>query len=1169
MLKLITRRNCHFGIKDNAQRSVKVFANCRITKNHYSCSKANRVKINFSQGQYCENQSCSAIVSVNKNKDHDKSIKEWNVISFILLAVGVMGYVLVNNKASADEDADESKIDGNSLQSKEELDGLSLRLTEGLPAPVENYVDLQGKKELLDEKLKNEDIIVISGAGGMGKSTLATQYGNECQQRKDTQVIWIKGTQIEEEFFRLGEILGIATQGLGSEMIRNLVYGNLESLFKNKHLLFIFDNVETQEKIAKYLINIPTTAKVIITARNDDLLVGIKAIKVKGFNKEEASFYLKATLKVSEGESKEIINTVSESPFRLSVVVAYLKNHPLMKVEEFIKIYLRYKENAISNEEIYPEVEMVFGDLKNKSPQGWEMLKYLAYMDAEGVMESFIREITKQTRDELEEAINNLRELSLIKIVHSENEITLKITHRIVQGETKKALVEEDDTQIVKILEKLISELNKVMLEVDRNPEKWKEASQWIKHGEVVMEEVKKNNISFIERKEVAIKLAAYNYYIKSNYKEAIKYWEEVLECEIKLYPGNHPDVANSLNHLGMAYQDLRGEENVRRGLEYIEEGLKMRQALYPGNHPDLARSLNNVGRAYAALEGEENMRQGLGYLEEGLKMMQALYPGNHPDLALSLSTVGSAYNELGGEENMRRGLEYLEEGLKMMQAFYLGNHPDSAESLSTIGMAYRDLGGEENVRRGLEYLEEGLKMSQAFYPGNHPSVANLLNNVGLAYRDLGGEENMRQGLGYLEEGLKMSQAFYPGNHPSVANSLNNVGMAYRDLGGEENVRRGLGYLEEGLKMSQAFYPGNHPSVANSLNNVGLAYRDLGGEENVRQGLGYLEEGLKMSQALYPGNHPSVANLLNNVGMAYQDLGGEENVRRGLEYLEEVLKMSQALYPGNHPDLARSLNNVGLAYQALGGEENVRQGLEYLEEGLKMSQALYPGNHPDLARSLNNVGLAYQALGGEENVRQGLGYLEEGLKMSQALYSGNHLSVANLLNNVGMAYRDLGGEENVRQGLEYLEEGLKMSQAFYPGNHPSVAASLNNVGLAYRDLGGEENVRQGSEYLEEGLKMSQALYPGNHPDFVKKDNRSLLIKTLRSFTSQRRVVRDRNYYWDVNRKRKNFSVPSDCKNNDPYKGMGQWNIVYFFLLVIGMTGYVLVNSKANADEEKK
>lgn len=471
---------------------IRAFTSGRNVAKDNNYLEVNRRRIKFFQEPDYHNKNCSEIVSVNKNNDHYKSMKEWSVVSFFLLIVGVMGYVLVNSKASADQEEAEDKIGDNSLQSQEGLNAITTQLSEMLPSPIENYVDLQNKRELLDERLKGKDIVLISGAGGMGKSTLAVQYGNECKQRGDGEVIWIKGTQIEEEFFRLAGALGVKTNGLSSEMIRNLVYGNLEARFEKKRILFIFDNVETKERIEKYLINLPRTGKVIITARNEDLLEGIQPIRIKGFKKEEGSFYLREAIKTSKEEAETIITVVGESPFRLSVIVAYLKTHHLISVSEFLEIYLRTKKGHSQNAEIYPEVEMLFRNLKKDSPKAWELLKYLAYMDAEGVSIGLIADITNQTIKELEESVSKIRELSLVKA----NERKVKVTHRIIQEETKKALIEEDSKQVLKILKKLIIEIEKIFPKVTYDPENWETATELVNHARILIQEAKERNLA-------------------------------------------------------------------------------------------------------------------------------------------------------------------------------------------------------------------------------------------------------------------------------------------------------------------------------------------------------------------------------------------------------------------------------------------------------------------------------------------------------------------------------------------------------------------------------------------------------------------------------------------------------------------------------------------------
>ncbi len=825
MLKQLISRNYHFAKKNTAQILNKVLTNYRkIRRNDPYCLEVNKRRIGFSLGSDYQNQDCNEIIKANKNNDPYKSIEEWNVVSYFLLMVGIIGYLLVNNKASSDAEEDDNKIDGSDLQLREKLRRLSIKLVEGLPEPVENYVDFQGKKELLDEELKKQDIIVISGTGGMGKSTLVAQYAHEYQQRGYMQAIWIKGTQIEEEFFRLAVLLEIETNGLDSELIRNLVYGNLQMLFGRSQILFIFDNVETREKIEKHLINLPNTAKVIITARNESLLDGIKTLRVEGFKKEEAIFYLKKGLKISEEDAEKMIHVVGESPFRLSQVAAYVKNYPLKSIDELTQKYLQILKGYGANEEIYPEVEMLFRNLKEDSPRAWELLKYLAYLDAEGVSVGLIGTIMDQTVNELEEAINKLKELSLVQA----NERKVKVTHRIVQGETKKALNEEDKSQCQKILDKLLQVVDREFPKVNANPDNWKEVMEIIGHAKMLIEETKEVNQTIASRTSLLSKIGAYFYYINFNYKEAINYWEELLNNERNIHTEDHQDVANSLDNIGLAYKNLGGAENVKIGLQYLEASLKMRQVLFSGKHADVASSLNNVGATYEALGGEENAKKGIQYQKASLIMLQELYPGNHPDVASALNNVGLAYKCLGGEEDVKKGLQYQEASLKMMQELYPGNHPHVAILLSNVGRAYKNLGGEENVKKGLQYLEISLKMLQELYSGQHPDIAISLNNVGRAYEALGGDENVKKGLQYQEASLKMMQVLYSDNHPNVATLLGNVGKAYNNLKGEENLKKGLQYLEASLKMTQKLFPDNHPDVAKSLNNVGIGYQKLG-----------------------------------------------------------------------------------------------------------------------------------------------------------------------------------------------------------------------------------------------------------------------------------------------------------------------------------------------------
>ena len=63
--------------------------------------------------------------------------------------------------------------------------------------------------------------------------------------------------------------------------------------------------------------------------------------------------------------------------------------------------------------------------------------------------------------------------------------------------------------------------------------------------------------------------------------------------AEAKLGP-DHPDVATSLNNLGLVPKEGQGDLAGARA--HLERALKIREATLGPEHPDVAQSLNNLG---------------------------------------------------------------------------------------------------------------------------------------------------------------------------------------------------------------------------------------------------------------------------------------------------------------------------------------------------------------------------------------------------------------------------------------------------------------------------------------------------------------------------------------------------------------------------------------------
>ena len=85
-----------------------------------------------------------------------------------------------------------------------------------------------------------------------------------------------------------------------------------------------------------------------------------------------------------------------------------------------------------------------------------------------------------------------------------------------------------------------------------------------------------------------------------------------------------------------------------------------MHCALFKDNHPNVAWSLNNVGVAYEKLGKYE---LALEYVQGALQMYRTQFKGDHPDVAWSLNCLGVAYEKLGKYDKV---LEHSQQALQM-----------------------------------------------------------------------------------------------------------------------------------------------------------------------------------------------------------------------------------------------------------------------------------------------------------------------------------------------------------------------------------------------------------------------------------------------------------------------------------------------------------------------
>ncbi len=135
-------------------------------------------------------------------------------------------------------------------------------------------------KRNIEDKMFTEFIkhrlVCLSGMPGVGKSTLAIEFGYHRTKSSSATVRFFKASsvaKVTEDYIGLAKDLQITDEneenrirGVNSKLTK------LTKLVENKPILFVFDNVEDYKDVEKYISNLPERVSVLLTVRSKEII---------------------------------------------------------------------------------------------------------------------------------------------------------------------------------------------------------------------------------------------------------------------------------------------------------------------------------------------------------------------------------------------------------------------------------------------------------------------------------------------------------------------------------------------------------------------------------------------------------------------------------------------------------------------------------------------------------------------------------------------------------------------------------------------------------------------------------------------------------------------------------------------------------------------------------
>jgi len=464
-------------------------------------------------------------------------------------------------------------------------------------------------------------------------------------------------------------------------------------------------------------------------------------------------------------------------------------------------------------------------------------------------------------------------------------------------------------------------------------------------------------------------------------YDKAIPLAERALAIREKALGVNHPDVAQSLNHLALLYQ-AKGE--YERAEPMFKRALAINEKALGAQHLDVTWPLNSLASLYH-LKGNYVRAQSLH--ERALAIREKVLGADHFIVAQSLINLAYVHlsrGEYGRAESMfQRALAIYEKAMGV-------EHPYIAATLIYLADLYvikSDYGRAEPMyQRALAIYEKALGIE-------HLYVGTSLNHLAMLYQargDYGRAESLhRRALTIYEKALGTE-------HPETAAPLNSLASLYYFKG---DYGRAEPIYQRALAIREKAFGGEHYNVAMSLNNLALLYQNKGDYGRAEQ---MLQRALAIYEKALGKEHPEVGTLLNNLASLYYFKG---DYARAEPMFQRALNVMEKAFGPEHPHISASLNNLADLYRS---KDDYRRAEPLYQRALVIREKAFGSEHPDVGTSLNNLA-ELSAFKGDYAHAESLH--RRALAIYEKALGGEHPHVATSVSNLSLLYAIKGDYE--------------------------------------------------------------------------------------------------------------------------------------------------------------
>ena len=650
---------------------------------------------------------------------------------------------------------------------------------------------------------KQNQIAVINGMGGIGKTSLAEAY---VFQHFDeyAHIVWVEqtGDHMADAFVAdryLLDKLKITAEGKNSEDVFRFALKALQNLGSSQNLL-VLDNAT--DHLQQYLYDLPKPPHwhVLVTSR--DQMDDVHAIQLDFLDEGDAIalFQQECRIALDEQLVQELVTLVDYHTLSITLLAKTAKNYeaePQRLKAVFEKdlrtgVHLNHAKKEVQ-EAVKSYLTSIFRLGNLPEDQIW-LLQQFVCLPPEYHPYDLLKELIRPEgakADDFNVLLSNLTDHGWLLRQPDIRTPSWKM-HRLIAE-----VVREQHPPAVEDVLPLIEEVT-TKLEIDETKDNPVDKFPWVRFGLSAIRVIERHggaHVAEIQHKLAWVLRERGDYALARELAEKALFFFDQESSEEGAAGPYSSNLALVLQDLG----DYAGAKTL------LEKAMRSDEQNFGEAHPSTARSYSNLATVLKDLGDYAGAKT---LLEKAMRSDEQNFGVDHPSTARSYSNLAIVLKALGDYAGAKT---LMEKAMRSDEQNFGVDHPSTARSYSNLALVLQALGDYAGAKT---LLEKAMRLNEQNLGAAHPTTAVSYSNLATVLKALGDYAGAKT---LLEKAMRSDEQNFGVDHPTTAVSYSNLALVLKDLGDYE---RALPLAEKALGIFEKVLPGGHPNITTMRGNV-------------------------------------------------------------------------------------------------------------------------------------------------------------------------------------------------------------------------------------------------------------------------------------------------------------------------------------------------------------